>query len=97
MDGLTGPPNLVPAIKVIETLRKAGVYKGAGLLRTWLADGSSTKPVGGVEEGSDPHRCFRCNGHLTERQDCSGYERKLLLWGRNEYGQDHPCMMILYK
>eukprot|EP00959_Pyramimonas_sp_CCMP1952_P434136 9091211-Pyramimonas_sp.AAC.1 len=42
-----------------------------------------------AEEGTDLHRCFRCDWHR--------YERKLMWWGRNEYGQDHPCTMMLCK
>eukprot|EP00959_Pyramimonas_sp_CCMP1952_P043786 915064-Pyramimonas_sp.AAC.1 len=111
MEGLVGPPILEPALKEISDLRKKGDFKGAGLLRTWLAGGffnqvrlhdvqateSPLCAICGVEEGTDLHRCFRCDWHLTERQDWSGFERKLMLWGRNEYGQDHPCTMMLCK
>eukprot|EP00959_Pyramimonas_sp_CCMP1952_P215476 4508082-Pyramimonas_sp.AAC.1 len=39
MGGLTGPPLLEPAKHLIRKLRAQKDYKGAGMIRTWLAGG----------------------------------------------------------
>eukprot|EP00959_Pyramimonas_sp_CCMP1952_P427685 8957403-Pyramimonas_sp.AAC.2 len=79
MEGLAGPPLLEPAKKFFSALRQQEDYKGAGLMRTWLAGDCQERlqqvravhsplcAMCGVEAGADAHRIFRCEWRALER------------------------------